>query len=187
MKGRLPLVLSVAALVVALAGGPLQAVAQTVVDFARNADKVDGIHAARTPRANRLLPLNDNARVPRAAIPPHRLVTAAVAGPVDVGTSMRSLAGVNLRPGTYLLIGKAWFRNDGSSATPLTCRLAAGTAFDETLLRLQGSAVRNARSLALPLTLAHRFTTAGRAELRCRDFGGAVKAFQIKVTALSTS
>lgn len=72
MKARLPLVLSLSALVVALAGitplGEAARDALPVARFARNADKVDGIHAARVPRAGRLLALGRNAKFPASAI-----------------------------------------------------------------------------------------------------------------------
>lgn len=185
MRARLPLVLSAIALAVALLGsGALEGVAQTVVDFARNAHRVDGIHASRTPRANRLLALDANAKFPAAAIPGRTLVQATAAGPIDVPTGASELVGLDLQPGHYLLVAKGWFRNDGSAAAALQCRLRAGTEFDESLLRLQPGGDAAARSLALPLTLVHRFTTPGRASMRCRDFGGRVRAFQARIVAL---
>jgi len=68
MKRRVPIVLSVTALVIAIAGitpvGQAARDAAQVVRFARNADKVDGIHASRTPKANRLLALNASKKFP---------------------------------------------------------------------------------------------------------------------------
>jgi hypothetical protein len=68
MKRQLPTVLSVTALVIAIAGitpvGQAARDAAQVVRFARNADKVDGIHASRTPKANRLLALNGSKKFP---------------------------------------------------------------------------------------------------------------------------
>lgn len=77
---RLPLIISVTALVVALFGatplgeaaGPLAA---KVVPFAKragyatNSGAVNGIKAARTPSAGRLVPLDANGKLPEAAIP----------------------------------------------------------------------------------------------------------------------
>jgi hypothetical protein len=81
MRDRLPVALSAAALAVALVGAtPLGHAALTVVDLARNADKVDGKHAvafgtavgkrkgklvATSPQTG-LLPSNIISRVPRA-------------------------------------------------------------------------------------------------------------------------
>ena len=68
MKRRLPMVLSVTALVVAVAGitplGEAARDATQVVRFARNADKVDGLHASRAPKAGRLLALNSSKKFP---------------------------------------------------------------------------------------------------------------------------
>jgi hypothetical protein len=62
-RERLPIVLSVTALVVALGAGT-PAIALTIVDYARNADKVDNIHASKKPAAGKLLPLNSAKRLP---------------------------------------------------------------------------------------------------------------------------
>jgi hypothetical protein len=185
VRQRLPIVLSITALVVALLGtGAVQGVAQTVVDYARNSDRVDGIHAARTPRANRLLALDANARFPRSVFPRRAPGSGFAAGPVSVATGMSELAGVDLQTGHYVIVAKAWFRNDGTSAAVVQCRLRAGTEYDETNLRIQPGGSANARSLAAPFALVHRFTTSGRASLRCRDFGGRVQAFDARVVAL---
>ncbi len=87
MKRRLPIVLSVTALVIAIAGTtPLgQAASDAIPRFARNADKVDGIHASRTPKAGRLLALNRQRKFPASVLPASsglsglELVTAATA------------------------------------------------------------------------------------------------------------
>jgi hypothetical protein len=64
MRQRLPIVLSALALLVALLGAtPLGEAAGNAVRFAVNADKVDGIHASRTPKANRLLALDSKKRL----------------------------------------------------------------------------------------------------------------------------
>jgi hypothetical protein len=72
MKRRLPAILSVTALVVALAGitplGEAARDATQVVRFARNADKVDGLHASRSPKAGRLLALNSSKKFPASVL-----------------------------------------------------------------------------------------------------------------------
>jgi hypothetical protein len=70
MKGRLPTVLSITAVVIAIAGiTPLgQAASDAIPRFARNADKVDGIHASRSPKAGRLLALNKSKKFPASVI-----------------------------------------------------------------------------------------------------------------------
>lgn len=71
MKRRLPIVLSMTALVVAIAGiTPLgEAASEAIPRFARNADKVDGIHASRSPKAGRLLALNRQRKFPASVLP----------------------------------------------------------------------------------------------------------------------
>jgi hypothetical protein len=72
MKRRLPIILSVTALVVAVAGitplGEAARDATQVVRFARNADKVDGLHASRSPKAGRLLALNSSKKFPSSVL-----------------------------------------------------------------------------------------------------------------------
>ena len=71
MKRRLPIVLSMTALVVAIAGiTPLgEAASDAIPRFARNADRVDGLHASRTPKAGRLLALNSSKKFPASVLP----------------------------------------------------------------------------------------------------------------------
>ena len=72
MKNRLPIVLSAAALVVAIIGTPASEGALRVVRtalFAKNAGAVNGIKASRAPRSGRLVPLGTSARFPRSVIP----------------------------------------------------------------------------------------------------------------------
>jgi hypothetical protein len=70
MKRRLPIILSVTALVVAIAGiTPLgEAASDAIPRFARNSDKVDGLHASRSPKAGRLLALNRNRKFPASVL-----------------------------------------------------------------------------------------------------------------------
>ena len=72
MRGRLPLFLSLVALVVAVTGftglGEAARDALPRASFAINAHKVDGIHASRRPRAGYLYPLGRNRKFPAAVI-----------------------------------------------------------------------------------------------------------------------
>ena len=65
-RPNLPTVLSATALVVAVLGAtPVgQAAREAIPAFARNADKVDRIHASRTPKAGYLLALGKNKKFP---------------------------------------------------------------------------------------------------------------------------
>jgi hypothetical protein len=73
MNRRFPIILSVTALVIAVAGitplGEAARDATQVVRFARNADKVDGIHASKSPKAGRLLALNSAKKFPASVMP----------------------------------------------------------------------------------------------------------------------
>lgn len=82
-KTRLPLAFSVAALVVAVLGATPYAEAHGVYHalFAHNAGKVDGIHASRSPRAGRLLPLGSNGKCPLSVIPAGAQGPAGPQGP----------------------------------------------------------------------------------------------------------
>ena len=72
MKGRLPLVLSLVALVVAVTGftglGEAARDALPRASFANNAHRVDGIHASKRPRAGYLYPLGRNRKFPASVI-----------------------------------------------------------------------------------------------------------------------
>jgi Collagen triple helix repeat (20 copies) len=73
MKRRLPAALAVAGLVVAVLGwtsiGEAAGNAVKTALFAKNADKVDGIHASRKPKAGFLFPLGRNGKFPSRVIP----------------------------------------------------------------------------------------------------------------------
>jgi len=83
----LPRLLPWAAITVALIavfvalGGP--SYAGTVVRRAITADKVDGIHASKTPKAGRLLPLDRKAKLPASVLP--RALTGAPGAPGETG------------------------------------------------------------------------------------------------------
>ena len=62
---RLPIVLSAAAFVIALMGvTPLGQATRDALPFAKNADRVDKLHASKTPRAGQLYPLGANKKFP---------------------------------------------------------------------------------------------------------------------------
>src|SRR5512144_182087 len=62
---RLPIVLSIVALVVAVMGvTQLGEAAKNALPFAKNADRVDRIHASTTPKAGQLYPLGKNKKFP---------------------------------------------------------------------------------------------------------------------------
>lgn len=62
---RLPIVLSVAAFLLALLGvTSLGEAAKNALPFPKNADRVDTIHASKTPKAGQLYPLGKNKKFP---------------------------------------------------------------------------------------------------------------------------
>ena len=70
-RPKLSTALSAAALVVAVFGATAvgQAAREAIPAFARNADKVDGIHASRKPKAGYLLALGKNKKFPTSVAP----------------------------------------------------------------------------------------------------------------------
>jgi hypothetical protein len=75
-------VLSATALVVAIFGAtPLGEAAYNVTPFARNAGKVNGIRASRTPKPNHLLALASNGRFPSSVAPKGEQGERGLAGP----------------------------------------------------------------------------------------------------------
>jgi len=71
-SSRLPLIISLLALGVALSGVPFVSAATHAVKvalFSKNAGAVNGIKASKTPRAGRLVPLGAHARFPHRVIP----------------------------------------------------------------------------------------------------------------------
>lgn len=67
---RLPLVLSISALLIAAIGFTpiVEAASEAIPRFARNSDRVDGIHASRRPRVGYLYPLSRNRKFPTAVL-----------------------------------------------------------------------------------------------------------------------
>jgi len=84
-KGRLPVALSVAALVVAAFGvtplGEAAAKGVRVALFAKNAGMVNGIKASRAPVPGRLLALDARGRFPASVLPPAAPGPPGAAGP----------------------------------------------------------------------------------------------------------
>jgi hypothetical protein len=68
LGSRLPIILSATALVVAIFGATPVGNAVTSVVFAKNAGKVDGIDASKTPKAGDLLALNSSKKFPASVV-----------------------------------------------------------------------------------------------------------------------
>jgi hypothetical protein len=124
MKRRLPIVLSVTALVIAIAGTtPLgEAASDAIPRFARNADRVDGLHASRTPKAGRLLALNRQRKFPTSVLPTTtrltglEIVTAATA----TDSSTPKVVQVNCPAGKRVVGGGARVTGGGTNQVRVT-------------------------------------------------------------------
>ena len=128
MKGRLPTVLSITAIVIAVLGlTPLGNAAREVLPkarFAKNADRVDGLHASRSPKAGRLLALSSSKKFPASVIPVTtppgvsglEVITAATA--LD-SSSPKSVL-VNCSTGKKVIGGGAAVTGGGSSDVSVT-------------------------------------------------------------------
>jgi hypothetical protein len=92
LRDRLPLVIAVTALVVAVLGStPLGEAEYNATPFARNAGKVNGIRASRTPKPNHLLPLGPNAKFPGSVVPGGERGPAGPQGQPGPGATSRYL------------------------------------------------------------------------------------------------
>ena len=123
MKSRLPIVLSVTALVIAVAGvTPLgEAASDAIPRFARNADKVDGLHASRTPKAGRLLALNSSKKFPASVLPTFALSDLEVIlGVSATDSSTPKLVIVNCPAGKLVVGGGARVTGSGANNVRVT-------------------------------------------------------------------
>ena len=69
MVKRLPIVLSILALVIAvMSASPFGDAARSLVPLASNSDRVDQLHASKTPKAGQLYPLGKNAKFPASVL-----------------------------------------------------------------------------------------------------------------------
>jgi hypothetical protein len=88
VKAKLPLVLSATALAVAVLGAtPLGHAAYNMVSFAKNAGRVNGIKASRSPKANQLVPLGPNKKFPSSVVPQGPPGPQGPAGPAGPAAS----------------------------------------------------------------------------------------------------
>jgi hypothetical protein len=189
LRKHLPVALSAAALVVAVLGatpaghaaGPLG----RIVDFARNAGKVNGIEASRTPRAGKLVPLDANAKLPARVLPEAARGAEGPAGPrgpagpseayFSVGRSLPvRMDGTLVRSfdvrqaGSYVVVAKVALATVAGFPGEVVCNLAprGGTPFESGSVRADDP---YARPWSGTLTLATIRSTAAAEvlELRC--------------------
>ena len=159
MKGRLPTILSAAALLIVVASvTPIGQAARDAITprarYALNSDRVDGIHASRLPKAGRVLALGTNKKFPASVFSGlSGLETATVASAQDSSSPKVVLvncpAGKRVAAGGYRVTGAAV--NSGnvavtefypSSATQWTVRAIETTAVGSSwMLTAQASCV----------------------------------------------
>jgi hypothetical protein len=187
MRQRLSIALSVTALLVAVLGATPYAEAHGVVHalFAHNADKVDGLHASKSPRAGRLLPLGANRKFPASVLPSGaagQAYSSSVAS-ASVRDAAAAIASLDLGAGKYVIWAKGWFQNAGGPGL-VSCTLSAGTQLDRADFTLPTSIASAANLVGL-----HEFAGAGTVELSCSDGGGAVDAVanDVKIAALKVA
>lgn len=187
MRRRLPIVLSATALLVAVLGATPYAEAHGVVHalFAHNADKVDGLHASKSPRAGRLLPLRANRKFPASVIPAGaagQAYSTSVAS-ASVPDSAAAIASLDLGAGKYVIWAKGWFQNNGGPGV-VSCTLTGGAQLDRIDFTLASSVGSAASLIGL-----QEFVAAGTVELDCSDSGGAVDAVanDVKIAALKVA
>lgn len=150
MKGRLPIVLSITAFLIAIAGiTPLgQAASDAIPRFARNADKVDGIHASRTPKAGRLLALNKSKKFPASVLTSSglsglELVTASSA----TDSSSPKVVLVNCPAGKRAIGGAFAATGAGAAEVTVTESWPSGTG-QWTVRALEANTTNNSWKLA---------------------------------------
>jgi hypothetical protein len=159
MKGRLPTILSAAALLIVVASvTPIGQAARDAITprarFALNSDRVDGIHASRLPKAGRLLALGTTKKFPASVFSGlSGLETVTVASAQDSSSPKVVLvncpAGKRVAAGGYRVTGAAVNSGDvavtefyPSSATQWTVRAIETTAVGTSwMLTAQASCV----------------------------------------------
>ncbi|MCC6222796.1 MAG: hypothetical protein IT201_04815 [Thermoleophilia bacterium] len=196
MRGRLPLVLSLVALMVAILGWtPVGEAAEGWVKrapYANNAGKVNGIKASKTPMPGRLLALDPAGQFPASVLPqpPQPPTTDAFSvyrnGAVPIAAAWTTVAQLPLPDaGAYVVIAKAEVSNSHATARGAAdCALQAGVDSDRGLVVLEPGSARTDVA-TITLTVVHQTGGLDTAVLSCNDFvGGAVTASNTKVTAI---
>ncbi|MGZ4411144.1 MAG: collagen-like triple helix repeat-containing protein, partial [Gaiellaceae bacterium] len=98
-------------------------------------------------------------------------------GPVTLGTSMSTLANLNIpQAGKYVLWSKLYVSGGHLS---VTCRLNAGGDYDQSVSYVDANFI-----YTLSLNVVHDFPSAGSANLQCQSNQSAPVAHFIKITAI---
>jgi hypothetical protein len=132
-RRAVPLVLALAALAAAAVAAPLEAAGSHIVRialFAKNAGKVDGLSASRTPRPGQLVALGPNGKLPASVLPAVPQAPPGPPGPPGPAGD-RGLPGLAGEPGKDAAVLWASVAADGtvvrSAGSSSASRLATGT------------------------------------------------------------
>jgi hypothetical protein len=156
-RQRLTLVLSAAALLVAVVSATPDGIAGSTVRvalFARNAAKVGGIAASKKPKAGKLLPLGKNGKFPASVLP------AAQAGPAGP-QGAQGPAGPAGLPGAQGSLGPRGFKGATGPAGPKGATGAQGQVGPPSGLGMLNLGRATVARVSLDAGGAHSSTTAG--------------------------
>jgi hypothetical protein len=164
MNRKLPIILSAAALVgAALGSTPLGHAAGGLVKtavFAKNAGKVNGIKASRTPRAGQLVALGVDAKLPRSVVPagiagaPGRQGPAGPKGPQGPAGTIAGVAAGGDLTGSFPNPQLAGNAVDGAAVADRSLRL-------DDISVLNGKAAVNLGPIAIGNCITHHVPLPG--------------------------
>ena len=170
--------------------------------YARNAGKVDGFSASKTPKKGALVVLPKTGKLPKWILPASiggprgpagpagpagdgagAAVTGAAPGVVVIGAGQTAVVTLPLKAGSYAIVAKASLHATDDVFTPgVTCQLRAGADTDQIDSDLSSSS-----DAPVTLITTHTFPAAGTANLTCAaDDNGAV-ASDARIVALRVS
>ncbi|HET6171122.1 MAG TPA: hypothetical protein VFD90_00870 [Gaiellales bacterium] len=166
--------------------------------YARNAGSVDGLSASRVPRKGNLIALPKTGKLPASILPASIGGPRGPAGPagtsgdggsaivasggaaVTLAAAQTALVTLNLKPGSYAIVGKASLHATLDTSTPgVTCQLRAGADGDQVDADLSSSS-----DDPVALITTHTFAAAGVATLTCAADDGGVIASDARIVAL---
>jgi hypothetical protein len=122
---------------------------------------------------------------PAGPIGPTDAYSRFVNGPLAFPATLTTIANLSIpQAGNYVLFAKV-FGNyaTGAGSLPVTCRLVAGTDFDQSKMTL--GVVTTGENVFL--NVVHEFTAAGSADVQCAMATGTGTANYVKITAIKTA
>ena len=106
-------------------------------------------------------------------------------GPIAAPGTLSTVATLNVPvAGKYVIVGKAWLRDNVNTSVLVFCQLVAGGDSDETRATLTGNSAGFVTGTSMAFNVAHEFAAAGVVELKCNAFGVNVLINNIKITAI---